>query len=44
MAFFELWKYKVRRKKMQAWLKTFDKEIMPFHISKGMVVCSTWHG
>jgi hypothetical protein len=44
MAFFELRQYKVRRGKMDAWLKMFDEEIMPFQVAKGMVVCGTWHG
>jgi hypothetical protein len=41
MAFFELRQYKVRRGKMDAWLKMFDEEIMPFQVSKGMVVCGS---
>lgn len=44
MAFFELRQYKIRRGKMAEWLKMFDEEVAPFQISKGMVVCGSFHG
>jgi hypothetical protein len=44
MAFFELRQYKIRRGKMKEWLKIFDEEIAPFQISKGMVICGSFHG
>jgi ribosomal protein L11 methylase PrmA len=44
MAFFELRQYKIRRNKMKDWLKIFNEEIVPFQISKGMVICGSWHG
>ena len=44
MAFFELRQYAIKRGKRAEWLKIFDEEIAPFQISKGMVVCGSFHG
>lgn len=38
MAFFELRTYKVFPGKMDAWVKLMEEEILPFQISKGMVI------
>ena len=37
MAFYELRKYKIRRGKMNDWLRLMEGEIIPFQVSKGMV-------
>lgn len=44
MAFFELRQYEIRPGKMDAWLKLFNEEIVPFQIAKGMVVTGSWRG
>ena len=44
MAFYELRQYKVRRGKMKDWLKVMEEEIIPFQISKGMVITGSYRG
>jgi hypothetical protein len=44
MAFYELRQYKVRPGKMDAWVKIMEEEIIPFQISKGMVICGSFRG
>ncbi len=44
MAFFELRQYKVRPGKMDEWLRVMEEEIIPFQISKGMVVTASFRG
>ena len=44
MAFYELRQYKVRPGKMQAWLKVMEEEIIPFQVSKGMVITGSYRG
>ena len=44
MAFYELRQYKVQPGKMNAWLKIMEEEIIPFQISKGMVICGSFRG
>jgi hypothetical protein len=44
MAFYELRQYKVRPGKMDEWVKIMEEEIIPFGISKGMVVCGSFRG
>jgi len=44
MAFYELRQYKVRPGKMAEWLKVMEEEIIPFQVSKGMVICGSFHG
>lgn len=44
MAFYELRQYKVRRGKMKEWLKIMEDEIIPFQISKGMVITGSFRG
>lgn len=38
MAVFELRQYKIRPDKMSAWLQLMEAEIIPYIVSKGMVV------
>ena len=44
MAFYELRQYHVRPGKMQAWLKLMEEEIIPFQVSKGMVITGSFKG
>jgi hypothetical protein len=44
MAFYELRQYKVRPGKMDEWVKIMEEEIIPFQISKGMVICGSFQG
>ncbi len=44
MAFYELRQYKVRPGKMEEWLKVMEEEIIPFQVSKGMVITGSYRG
>lgn len=44
MAFFELRQYKINPGKMEAWLDLMQNEIIPFQVSKGMVICGSYRG
>lgn len=44
MAFFELRQYRIRPGQREAWIKIMEEEIIPFQISKGMVICGTFLG
>ena len=44
MAFYELRQYKVRPGQMAGWIEIMEKEIIPFQVSKGMVICGSFHG
>ena len=44
MAFYELRKYKIRRGKMNDWLRLMEGEIIPFQVSKGMVITGSFRG
>src|SRR6201987_1564295 len=44
MAFYELGQYKVRPGKMDEWVRIMEEEIIPFQISKGMVICGSFRG
>lgn len=44
MAFYELRQYKVRKGKMKEWLKLMEEEIIPFQVSKGMVITGSYRG
>lgn len=44
MAFYEIRQYKVRPGKMAEWLKCMEEEIIPFQVSKGMVICGSFRG
>ena len=43
-AFYELRQYKVRPGMMEEWLKVMEEEIIPFQVSKGMVICGSFRG
>jgi hypothetical protein len=44
MAFYELRQYHVRPGKQAEWVKIMEQEIIPFQISKGMVICGSFRG
>ena len=44
MAFYEVRQYTIRPGKMVAWLELMEGEILPFQISKGMVVTASFRG
>ncbi len=44
MAFYEVRQYKIRRGKMTEWLKLMETEIIPFQVSKGMVITGSYRG
>jgi hypothetical protein len=44
MAFYELRQYKVKPGKLAEWVKIMEEEIIPFQISKGMVICGSFGG
>ena len=44
MAFYELRQYKVRNGQMENWLKVMQEEIIPFQVSKGMVISGSFRG
>jgi hypothetical protein len=44
MAFYELRQYHVRPGKMAEWVKIMEEEIIPFQVSKGMVICGSFRG
>ena len=44
MAFYELRQFKVLPGKMDEWVKIMEEEIIPFQISKGMVITGSYRG
>ena len=44
MAFYELLQYKVLPGKLEGWVKMMEEEIIPFQVSKGMVITGSFHG
>ena len=44
MAFYELRQYKVLPGKMDEWVAIMETEIIPFQVSKGMVICGSFRG
>jgi hypothetical protein len=44
MAFFELRQYKPLPGKLAEWVKIMEEEIIPFQVSKGMVICGSYQG
>ena len=44
MAFYELRQYFVRPGRMNEWVKIMEEEIIPFQVSKGMVICGSFRG
>ena len=43
-AFYELRQYKVLPGKIDEWVKVMEDEIIPFQVSKGMVICGSFQG
>ena len=39
---YELRNYTVKKGKMKAWVKLFETEVMPFQVSKGMVITGSF--
>ena len=44
MAFYELRRYTVRPGKMEDWLEFMEGTIIPFQVSKGMVITGSYRG
>jgi hypothetical protein len=44
MTFFELRQYRMRPGQKEAWVKCMEEEIIPFQVSKGMVICGSFVG
>ena len=44
MAFYELRQYTVLEGQMENWLKVMQEEIIPFQVSKGMVIAGSFRG
>ena len=44
MAFYELRQYKVKPGKLAEWVRIMEEEIIPFQVSKGMVICGSFQG
>ncbi|MDR3535059.1 MAG: NIPSNAP family protein [Acetobacteraceae bacterium] len=44
MAFYELRQYKVLPGKLDGWIRMMEREIIPFQVSKGMVICGSFRG
>ena len=44
MAFYELRQYTVLEGQMKNWLKVMQEEIIPFQVSKGMVITGSFRG
>ena len=44
MAFYELRQYKVLPGKMDEWVKIMEEEIIPFQVSKGIVITDSFRG
>ena len=44
MAFYELRRYTVRPGKMDEWLEYMEGTIIPFQVSKGMVITGSYRG
>ncbi len=42
--FYELRQYKVRPGQMDRWVKCMEEEIIPFQVSKGMVIAGSFRG
>jgi hypothetical protein len=44
VTFFELRQYRMRPGQREAWVKCMEEEIIPFQVSKGMVICGSFVG
>ncbi len=44
MAFYEIRQYKIHPGRMAEWVRIMEEEIVPFQVSKGMVICGLFRG
>jgi hypothetical protein len=44
MAFYEMRQYKVLPGKLDEWVRIMEEQIIPFQVSKGMVICGSYRG
>ena len=44
MAFYELRQYKVLPGQMDGWVRLMEEEIIPFQVSKGMIITGSFRG
>ena len=42
--FYELRQYSIRPGRMGEWVEFMEKDIIPFQVSKGMVITGSWRG
>ena len=42
--FYELRQYKIRAGRMDEWVEFMETEIIPFQVSRGMVITGSWRG
>ena len=42
--FYELRQYKIRTGRMDEWVEFMETEIIPFQVSRGMVITGSWRG
>ena len=42
--FYELRQYRIHPGRMDEWVEFMEKDIVPFQVSKGMVITGSWRG
>ena len=42
--FYELRQYRVHPGRMEEWVEFMEREIIPFQVSRGMVITGSWRG
>ena len=42
--FYELRQYRIRAGRMDEWVKFMEEDIIPFQVSRGMVITGSWRG
>ena len=42
--FYELRQYRIHAGRMDEWVEFMEKEIIPFQVSRGMVITGSWRG
>ena len=42
--FYELRQYKIHPGRMDEWIEFMEKDIIPFQVSRGMVITGSWRG
>ena len=42
--FYELRQYKIHPGRMDEWIEFMEKDIVPFQVSRGMVITGSWRG